>query len=155
MKKDGSDQLRVLQRQLDKDDKFLDDLLKSVGACVRVKTSSSDKAGDFELFFPMLKSLLQATNSLQPMQFDQKLDRVRHVIKRSFELEDSVFFTFPPGYFEQLFADIVSDNIKDNKHQGILVETYENALKVQSGKVKSGKSVMVETIVIINHDNYD
>ena len=150
MKKDGSDQLRVLQRQLDKDDKSLGDLLESVGACVRVKTSSSDTAGDFELFFPMMKSLLRETNSLQPMQFDRNLDRVRHVIKRSFELEDSVYFTFPPGYFEQLFAEIVSHNIKDNTREGILVETYENALKV-----RSGKSVIVETIVNINHDNND
>ena len=150
MKKHGSDQLQVLQGQLDKDDKSLGDLLESVGACVRVKTSSSDTAGDFELFFPMLKSPLKETNSLQPMQFDRNLDRVRHVIKRSFELEDSVFFTFPPGYFEQLFAEIVSHNIKDNKRQHIVVETYENALKVQSGK-----SVMVETIVTINHDNHD
>ena len=149
IKNDSSnDQLRALQSKLDPES--LAELLESVGACVRVNTLSHDGSGNQALFFPMMKSLTIASNDLQPIQLDPLSDKVsQHTIKRKFKLVDSEFFSFPPGYFERLFAEIVSLDTRDNEHQGIRIETYENALRV-----KSGESIIVQTIVITEGDEF-
>ena len=150
IKKDTSnDQLQALQSIMDPNS--LEELLESVGACVRVNTPSKNETSAPKLFFPMMKTLVIAAIDLQPIKLDSYPDYVsHHVIKRRFKLVDSEFFTFPPGYFERLFAEIVFLDTRENEQQGIRIEAYENALRVQSGK-----SIIIQTIVTIEGDEFN
>ena len=138
----GNKQLRVLQSSLG-------DLLESIGACVRVNINHVDHGTGSRtkeppattlLFFPMIKVLVDA-DAIRPMNIEGRPNKVGQQIIRKFVLCDCAFSTFPPGYFERLFAEIVSLEQKGKSFEDLFLDTYENALVLKCG----GAEVFVKT----------
>jgi hypothetical protein len=125
----GNKQLRI-------EESSLSDLLESIGACVRVNMNCHlDNGSTSLLFFPMTKALVGAdyTNNIRPMVMEDQVNKIRQQIRRKFILRDCAFTTFPPGYFERLFSEIVSMEQKGKSYHVLRLDTYENAMILKCG----------------------
>ena len=137
----------------------LGDLLESIGACVKVNAIRSNESGRGSkppaetapttfLFFPMIK-LLVDMKTIQPMKLEGRPNLVVQQIMRKFMLCDCSFSTFPPGYFEHLFADIVSMEKSGSTNTGMILDAFENALVLRCDGRK------VEIIVKVEGDEFN
>ena len=133
------------------------DLLESIGACVRVKLDPKYGAGSSRsqsppatslLFFPMIKVLVDA-DAIRPMTIEGHPNKVGQQIMRKFKLRDCAFSTFPPGYFERLFSEIVSLVQIGKTSKGMVLDTYENALVLKCN------GLMEEIIVKVEGDEFN
>jgi hypothetical protein len=89
----------------------------------------------------MVKVLIADRQQISYMNLEES-GKVGRRIRRMFKLEDINFQTFPPGYFERLFAEIVSLYKEE-----IDVEAFEDALIIRKGEA-------MEVIVLVEGDEF-
>lgn len=143
-------QLQILQKAIPADSLAV--LLESIGACVRVKTVaprtfehrglefgkvSIGEELQLLLFFPMVKVPVPSTKETKEISKMPQRGSGEHwqQIQRKFKLVDRQFTTFPPGYFERLFTEIVS-LYAQQQNEFIYVDKYKNALVMTTSSVE-------------------
>ena len=118
--------------------------LESIGACVKVNLADNEK-----YYFPMVKALVDSTKETLCLNLKDFPDSLGKQIKRRFTLNDKLFTCFPPGYFENLFAEIVAFEL--NRLSKIqFIATYENAFILKY----EWRELQMETVVIAEEDMF-